>query len=107
MTVSPQSSVARLPLFWALGLVHYGLDPHRPQDSTMLAIYQGHFSRAYLGSITDQTDLPGQETVIELGYRRRLSAKVFLQPNLQLVIHPSGLSIPTALVMGFQAGLSF
>jgi carbohydrate-selective porin OprB len=45
--------------------------------------------------------------VIELGYRRRLSSKVFLQPNLQLVINPSGLSIPTALVMGFQAGLSF
>lgn len=107
LTVSPQPSVARLPLFWALGLVHYGLDPRRPQDSAMLAIYQGQFSRAYLGTITDQSDVPGQETVIELGYRRRLGAKVFLQPNVQLVIHPSGLSIPTALVMGFQAGLSF
>jgi len=107
LTVSPQPSVARLPLFWALGLVQYGLDPHRPQDSVMLAIYQGRFSRAYLESISDQSDLPGQETVIEVGYRRRLGAKAFLQPNLQLVIHPSGLAIPTALVLGFQAGLSF
>ncbi len=73
----------------------------------MLAIYQGRFSRAYLESISDQSDLPGQETVIEVGYRRRLGAKAFLQPNLQLVIHPSGLAIPTALVLGFQAGLSF
>jgi len=107
LTVSPQPSVARLPLFWALGLVHYGLDPLRPQDSAMLAIYQAQFSRAYLGTIANQSDVPGQETVIELGYRRRLGASAYLQPNVQLVIHPSGLSIPTALVMGFQAGLSF
>jgi porin len=107
LTASPQPEVARLPLFWALGLVRFGPDPGRPQDSLMLAIYQGKFSQAYLSSIAGPWRLAGAETVLELGYRRRLSAKAYLQPDLQLVIHPSGLSIPTALVVGLQAGWSF
>ncbi|MFM7229476.1 MAG: carbohydrate porin [Cyanobacteriota bacterium] len=44
--------------------------------------------------------------MLELGYRHHLATQVFLQPNLQLVVHPSGFStIPTALVLGLQAGL--
>jgi porin len=107
LSASPQPAVARLPLFWALGLVQFGPDPRRPQDSVMLAMYQGQFSEAYLTSVAGPWQVAGSETVLELGYRRRLNARTYLQPNLQLVIHPSGLSIPTALVVGLQAGWSF
>ena len=106
MTSSPQPAVARLPLFWALGLVHYGLIPSRPQDSAMLALYQGRFSPSYMTSIGARNGSGASETVLELGYRHHLGTQVFLQPNLQLVVHPSGFStIPTALVLGLQAGL--
>lgn len=106
ITSSPQPAVARLPLFWALGLVHYGLLPSRPQDSAMLALYQGCFSPSYMRSIGARNGSGGRETVLELGYRHHLGTHLFVQPNLQLVVHPSGLpSIPTALVLGLQAGM--
>jgi porin len=107
LSASPQPAVARLPLFWAIGLVQFGPDPRRPQDSVMMAIYQGQFSKDYLNSVSGPWQVAGAETVLEIGYRRRLNARTYLQPNLQLVINPSGLSIPTALVVGLQAGWSF
>ena len=73
----------------------------------MMAIYQGQFSKDYLNSLSGPWQVAGAETVLELGYRRRLNARTYLQPNLQLVINPSGLSIPTAMVVGLQAGWSF
>jgi carbohydrate-selective porin OprB len=96
-----------MPIYWALGLVRYGLEAKRPQDSAMLALYQGRFSPASMRSLGSSRPEGAQETVIELGYRRRLGAQAFLQPNLQLVIQPSGLPIPTALVLGLQTGISF
>jgi porin len=107
VTSSPQPSVVRMPIYWALGLVRYGLEAKRPQDSAMLALYQGRFSPASMRSLGSSRPEGAQETVIELGYRRRLGAQAFLQPNLQLVIQPSGLPIPTALVLGLQTGISF
>lgn len=107
LTSSPQPSVARMPLFWAVGLVHYGLVPSRPQDSAMLALYQGRFSPSFMASIGARRRSAASETVLELGYRHHVGSGVFLQPNLQVVAHPSGLPIPTALVLGLQAGLRF
>ncbi len=106
-TSSPQPSVVRMPLYWALSLVRYGLEASRPQDSAMLALYQGRFSPASMRSLGSSRPDGAHETVIELGYRRRLGTQAFLQPNLQLVIYPSGLEIPTALVFGLQTGISF
>ncbi|MFM7237307.1 MAG: carbohydrate porin [Cyanobium sp.] len=60
-----------------------------------------------MGSLGSPQSAVAQETVIELGYQRRLGTIAFLQPNLQLVIHPSGLPIPTALVVGLQSGIMF
>lgn len=107
VTSSPQPAVARLPLFWALGLVHYGLHPRRPQDSAMLAVYQGRFSPSSMAAIGAAKRAGASETVIELGYRHHIGTNVFVQPNLQVVAHPSGLPIPTALVLGMQAGMRF
>ncbi|MGA1302769.1 MAG: carbohydrate porin [Cyanobium sp.] len=107
LTSSPQPSVVRMPLYWALGLVRYGLEARRPQDSAMVALYQGRFSPASMRSLGSTDPEGAHETVIELGYRRRLGSTAFLQPNLQVVIHPSGLHIPSALVIGLQTGISF
>ena len=107
LTSSPQPSVVRMPLYWALGLVRYGLEARRPQDSAMVALYQGRFSPASMRSLGSTDPEGAHETVIELGYRRRIGSTAFLQPNLQVVIHPSGLHIPSALVIGLQTGISF
>lgn len=37
--------------FWAVGLVHYGLVPSRRKDPAMLALYQGRYSQAFMGSL--------------------------------------------------------
>lgn len=72
----------------------------------MLALYQGCFSPSYMRSIGARNGSGGRETVLELGYRHHLGTHLFVQPNLQLVVHPSGVpSIPTALVLGLQAGM--
>lgn len=62
-----------------MGLVHYGLVPSRKKDSAMLALYQGRYSQAFMGSLGSPQSAGAQETVIELGYRRRLGTFAFLQ----------------------------
>lgn len=106
-TNSPQPTVATMPVYWSIGLVFYGIEASRPQDSTMLAIYQGRFSDQYLESVGNIGSGGGQETVIELAYRRRISSRTYLQPDIQLVINPNGQSIPNAMVLGLQAGITF
>lgn len=106
-TSSPQPEVAKLPLYWALGLVRYGLAPSRPQDSLLLNLYQGRISPSYLRSVGALNPYGASETVVELGYRVHIGRSAFVQPNVQVVMQPSGQPIPTALVLGMQAGFRF
>lgn len=46
-----------------MGLVHYGLVPSRKKDSAMLALYQGRYSQAFMGSLGSPQSAGAQETV--------------------------------------------
>ena len=49
------------------------------------------------------------ETAIELTYQYQFSEQIFIQPDLQYIIHPSGTneSLPNALAANFRFGFNF
>ena len=49
----------------------------------------------------------GYEGVAELTYRLSLGEHVFLQPVLQIIIHPSAESVATAVVAGLRLNISY
>ena len=53
-------------------------------------------------------DPPGYELVLELTNKIQITPWMFLQPDLQIILHPGGTSnIPTAYVVGTRFGLTF
>ena len=109
----PQQNVAKMPGQLNGGLIYTGLFPSRDNDLSMLGVFGGRFSGDYLSTTptaatTPVSNMPGYELVIELDHRFVLSPSTSIQPNLQIVVSPGGTgSLPTALVVGAQAGLNF
>ena len=101
---------ALLQYFWEAGLLYRGTFPGRDQDTIGLAVNQSRVSSQLISAQKDQGSVPVQsaETDIELNYRAQLTPWFALMPNLQFVIRPNAdESIPTAVVLGLQAGLNF
>jgi porin len=55
------------------------------------------------------TDKLGKETTIELTYQRQMTSNIFIQPDFQYIINPSGQSsgLDNAFVASLRFGLSF
>jgi hypothetical protein len=68
-------------------------------DRTGLGVFYGRFS--------DHFEERGSETVIELNHVFPPTPFLYLTPDLQYVINPSGTDIPDAFVLGFEAGFTF
>ncbi len=91
------------------GLVYKGLIPYRDQDYTTFGVIYGKFSTNW----GDVTEANGQgradyELVFEWGYKIQITKFAFIQPDIQYVINPGGTnSIPNALVLGAQMGVTF
>ncbi len=106
---------AQLQYYWEAGLLYRGTFPGRDQDTIGLAVNQSRFSSQLIAAQNAQNAvMPGSvsvqsaETDIELNYRAQLTPWFTLMPNIQYVIQPNGVaSIPNALVLGLQAGLTF
>ena len=101
---------ALLQYFWEAGLLYRGTFPGRDQDTIGLAVNQSRVSSQLISAQKNQGSVPVQsaETDIELNYRAQLTPWFSLMPNLQFVIRPNAdESIPTAVVLGLQAGLTF
>ncbi len=81
----------------ALGVNITGLIGDRVKDVAGLAVTTGRFNGG-----------AGSETAIELTYRVHFSENIFLQPDLQYIIHPSGRSsgIPHCLAGFLRIGVS-
>jgi len=81
----------------ALGVNITGLIGDRVNDVAGLAVTTGRFNGG-----------AGSETAIELTYRVHFSENIFLQPDLQYIIHPSGRSsgIPHCLAGFLRIGVS-
>jgi porin len=109
VTWSPQEELALMPVMGFGGAIWQGLVPTRDQDNLLLSFYMGNFSRDYANAQAEAGNgRPTLETVIEASYIIQLTESLQLQPDLQWIIQPGGTGdIPNALVLGFQAGLTF
>jgi porin len=107
--LSPDQQENTFPYFYSLGLVYQGLLDFRPQDKTALGVTTGWFSDK-LGDAQHDAGLERQtaETVVELNHQIQLTPAIYVRPDIQYVIRPSGRrDIDNALVVGFEAGVTF
>jgi carbohydrate-selective porin OprB len=82
------------------GASYQGLVPGRDRDTAAFALYYGGFSR----------DLPGQtyELVLEWTYAIAIGRRLTVQPDVQYVIIPGGVSsVGNAVVLGVQLAIEF
>lgn len=108
-TYSPQGQVAQMEWMGFGGIVWKGAVDGREQDQLLATMLVGTFSSAYADSVsTPLTDSPTYEMVLELSYVFNLNEYAFIQPDVQYVIRPNGVSdVRDALVFGVQFGFNF
>ncbi len=107
--LSPQENIAKLPFQWNAGTVYQGLLPKRDNDSAIFGLAWGNFSSDYSDSGAAYNGDPASfELALEVGYRIQLNRFFYVQPDVQYIVQPGGTgSIPNALVLGAQIGVSF
>lgn len=105
----PQEKISIVPFQLNCSLNYKGLIPGRDDDRTMLHYIYGRFSRSYAGSVRAAGGgNPRNEQVVEFAHRLQLTKWAYFQPDVQYVIYPGGTgNIDNALVIGFQAGVTF
>ena len=105
----PQQNTAKVPFQYNGGLVYTGMIPFRPQDVSIFGVAYGNFSSNYAQA--NQTTAGGYatyEVAYEFGYRINLTKFAYIQPDAQWIINPGGTgTIPNALVLGAQIGVTF
>jgi len=112
---SPDQSVSKMPYFFTAALAARGIFASRPTDVAGLGVVFGHFSNDLQDSqqraqqLDSSVGVQQHETVVELTYRLAFrNSALFVQPDLQYVIRPSGTGhIPDALVLGAQIAVNF
>ena len=107
VTYSPQTEVALLPIMGYGGIYYQGLLPSRERDISMLNFYTGAISGDYAQQSSFNARAT-QESVVELSYIIQLTDHFQLQPDLQWIIQPGGISgAANSLVVGFQVSAQF
>ena len=108
-TLSPQQDISFMPFQVNGGAVYTGLIPGRKTDATLLGIAYGNFSPNFAAQQSEEGGgFPTYELVYEAGYRICLTPTAYIQPDIQWIVNPGGTgTIPNALVIGAQMGLSF
>jgi porin len=97
---TPTASINPLPWFGSAGASYRGLLPARDRDTAAFALYYGGFSR-YLHGQT-------YELVLEWTYLIALGRRLTVQPDVQYVINPGGVSsVGNAVVLGAQVAIEF
>ena len=97
------------PYFTSAGLVYQGLLDFRPDDKTALGIANGWFSdKIRNAQHRAGVEKQSTETILELNHQIQITPAIYVRPDLQYVIKPNGFSdIDDALVIGFEAGITF
>lgn len=86
----------------AVGVVWRGLTPERPGDSAGLYLSLADLSDEAAAGFEDD------EFVLDTYYRAQLAPAIYVQPELQYILNPSGdPSIDDALVGGIRVGVVF
>ncbi len=90
-----------VPLYFDTGFNFQGILPGRADDTLGLGFSYTQLSDELVAG-------GGDEEVVELTYRLALGDHVFLQPDLQFIIHPGATeSATTAIVAGLRLNLSY
>jgi porin len=96
-----------IPFFFDGGLVFRGPLSSRPKDVASVGYIYGKFSPDK-ARVDRQAGKEPQnfESVIEASYWAQINPWFYIMPDLQYIIHPKGLDIPNAFVIGAQIGLN-
>lgn len=107
-TLGPDN-INKFPFFIMSGLIYKGLIPERDDDVTAFEIVYAKYSDALRRSQQDSgASQQRYETMLEFTHKINITKWMYLQPDLQYIIHPGGTGdIADALVIGFQFGLVF
>ncbi|MFP3947255.1 MAG: carbohydrate porin [Longimicrobiales bacterium] len=80
----------RFGAYTGFGLNYRGLVPGRDEDVVGLGVATAYNGRTYEASLRERgIPVTEAETSVELTYRARVTRRIFLQPDLQLVIDPN------------------
>jgi porin len=105
----PQQNTSKMPFQYNGGLVYTGMIPARPRDISIFGLAYGNFSSNYAQA--NEVSLGGYATyelAYEWGYRINLTKFAYVQPDVQWIVNPGGTgTIPNALVLGAQVGVTF
>lgn len=85
--------------YYSLGATYKGLFNKRPRDEAGIAIAYAGFSQNGVSN----------ETAIEMNYQLKISDNIFIKPDLQYIINPSGTDrkLANAFVSLLRIGVSF
>ncbi|MFO1113501.1 MAG: carbohydrate porin, partial [Rhodospirillales bacterium] len=106
---APDEDKNTFPYFVSGGLIYEGLFDSRPKDKAGLAVASGFYSSDLRDAQRD-ADVRRQyaETILEVNYQVQFTQYFYVRPDIQYVIDPSGYdNIDNALVLGFEAGVTF
>ncbi|MFC2149607.1 carbohydrate porin [Candidatus Auribacterota bacterium] len=108
LTLAPANTQI-FPFFIDGGLIYRGLIPSRNHDLTAFGFVFGTWSRNLRQVARDTGATPQKyELALELTYRASITKWLFMQPDIQYIIHPGGTGdIPNALVLGWRVGVTF
>jgi porin len=102
-------NINKFPFFLMGGLVYKGMVPTRDNDVTAVGLMYAKYSDKLKESQQSAGSSPQQyEIALEFTHRVQITKWMYFQPDLQYIIQPGGTgNIDDALVIGFQAGLTF
>lgn len=106
---APDEDKNTFPYFVSGGLIYEGLFDSRPKDKAAFAVASGFYS-SELRNAQQDANLRQQyaETILEVNYQVQFTKYFYVRPDIQYVINPSGYdNIDNALVLGFEAGVTF
>jgi porin len=109
LTFSPQEDISLLPLMGFAGTAWQGAVPGRDRDQLLLTYLASDFSRSHTVSVVGHGGhRPTVEQVLEAGYAIYISDNYTIQPDIQYVVRPNGVSdIRNSLVIGIQLIASY
>lgn len=88
------------------GLHYLGPIPKRDKDIAGVAVGSGNFS-SRLGNVgSDYGTQVGSETAVEVFYRLQISPWFYLQPDVQLIMNPSGM-YGNSVAIGLRSVITF
>lgn len=96
-----------IELMLAGGVSYEGLIPGRDRDALALVFAYGQYGADLRrGERARGEATQDHEVLLELNYRITLAPWIFVQPDLQGILHPSGhADVADALVVGFAVGM--